>query len=145
MVRKREKFRIFKRFLSERGLKSTSQRDTIVDAFLSVSGHVSTDDLYRLVNKKNADIGYATVHRTLKLLKDCGLAWERQFGDGYARYEPASEMAHHDHIICTRCGHIVEFANPRIEKLQDAVAKERRYIIFSHKLELYGLCPRCQP
>lgn len=145
MVGKREKLLIFKRFLSERGLKSTSQRDIIVDAFLSAKGHVSTDDLYRLVSKKNANIGYATVHRTLKLLKDCGLAWERQFGDGYTRYEPATSLAHHDHIICTKCGDIVEFANPRIEKLQEAVAKERRYIIFSHKLVLYGLCPRCQP
>src|SRR3989304_4118649 len=106
-----EKLELFRRFLAERGLKATNQRDIIANAFLSVKGHINTEELYLLVSKVNARIGYATVHRTLKLLKDCGLATERQFGDKFTRYEPATSLAHHDHIICTKCGEIVEFAN----------------------------------
>lgn len=141
---KAEKLKLFRRFLADRGLKTTSQREAIVDAFLSVKAHINTEELYRLVSKVNIGIGYATVHRTLKLLKDCGLATERQFGDRYTRYEPTSSLEHHDHIICVSCGEILEFENPRIEKLQEAVAQEKNYRIFRHKLELYGLCPKCQ-
>lgn len=139
-----EKIKAFRKFLNERGLKATTQRDSIVEAFLSISGHVSTEELYRLVNEMNPKIGYATVHRTLKLLKDCGLASEREFGDKYRRYEPTSLEEHHDHIICTNCGEILEFENTSIEKLQEEVAQEKNYTIFRHRLELYGLCSRCR-
>ena len=71
----------------------------------------------------NPRVGYATVYRTLKLLKECGLAAERHFDDGQARYEPAEEAEqHHDHIICERCGKIVEFNSEELEKLQERIA-----------------------
>lgn len=142
---KEEKRSIFRKFLADHNLKSTTQRDFILDVFLSTERHVSTEELYRLVTKKNAKIGYATVHRTLKLLKACGLAMERQFGDGYIRYERAEKSEHHDHIICTNCGEILEFEEKEIERLQEDVARRHNYAIFRHRLELYGLCPRCRP
>jgi hypothetical protein len=82
------------------------------------------DDLYTAVRKVNPRVGYATVYRTLKLLKECGLAAERHFDDGQARYEPTEETAqHHDHIICERCGKIVEFNSEELEKQQERIAR----------------------
>jgi Fur family ferric uptake transcriptional regulator len=86
----------------------------------------------------------ATVYRTMKLLADCGLAIPRQFGGGQTRYEPAAGRAHHDHLICTACGEIVEFANERIESLQALIARRHGFEVESHKLELYGRCARCR-
>ena len=101
----RARLRRFEEALRERGLKSTSQRDDIAQVFFAAEGHLSIEELYKAVRKVNPRVGYATVYRTLKLMKECGLAAERHFDDGQARYEPVEEEAqHHDHIICERCG-----------------------------------------
>ncbi len=88
-------------------------------------------------------MGLATVYRTLNILCQCGLAQQRHFGDARTLYDNVSNKSHHDHLICTDCGKIVEFENPAIERLQELVAKKNRFSIYSHKLELYGLCARC--
>ena len=138
-----EKIAILKRYLDEKGLKSTQQRDFIAFAFFRTNTHISLDELLSKVRRKNARLGYATVYRTMKLLVDCGLAVERQFGDGQTRYENRPEDGHHDHIICLKCAKIVEFQNQRIEDLQDEVAKEHGFAVVNHKLELYGYCNDC--
>ena len=131
-------------YLAVKRLKSTSQRDTILQVFVEAGQHLSAEELYARVKKTHPGIGYATVYRTLKLLADAGLAQERRFEDGFTRYEHASQDAHHDHLICTRCGAIIEFENERIEALQQDVARKNRFKVQSHKLELYGLCAGCQ-
>jgi Fur family ferric uptake transcriptional regulator len=132
-------------YLAGQGLKSTSQRDQILRIFLDAGRHVSAEELYALVKKVQPGIGYATVYRTLKLLADAGLAEERRFEDGFTRYEyKASAGDHHDHLICNRCGEIVEFENGRIEALQQDVARKNGFQVQSHKLEIYGLCRNCQ-
>lgn len=134
---------IFDEYVRRHGLKSTSQRDAIVDIFLKSEGHISIDDLLSKVRRKNPKVGYATVYRTLKLLTDCGIAAARQFGDGQTRFEVMSEHAHHDHLICVQCGLILEFENDSIEKLQDEMAARLGgFTLVRHKLELYGLCPK---
>jgi Fur family ferric uptake transcriptional regulator len=132
------------KYLSRQRLKTTQQRELIVDLFLRTRGHVSIDDLLARVREQSSHIGYATVYRTLKLLTDCGLAAPRQFGDGQTRYEVADENAHHhDHLICVQCGLILEFENEEIEKLQDEMAARLGgFKVVRHKLELYGLCPK---
>jgi Fur family ferric uptake transcriptional regulator len=131
-------------YLSGQGLKSTRQRDVVLNAFVSAGRHLSAEELYLLVKKSNPGIGYATVYRTLKLLAEAGLADERRFEDGFTRYEYNASDGHHDHLICTRCGRIIEFENERIEQLQQDVARKNRFLVQSHKLELYGLCAACQ-
>ena len=130
-------------------LKTTAQRELIVDVFLSGStsdSHVSIDDLLASVRRRNPKVGYATVYRTVKHLLDAGLAASRQFGDGQTRYEVAgSELRHHDHLICQKCRLILEFEEPEIERLQDSVATRLGgFKVVQHKLELYGLCPKEQ-
>src|SRR5438132_32033 len=94
---------ILARYISSKGLRSTRQRDFIVEVFFDSPGHVTVDDVFRRVQAHDKRIGAATVYRTMRLLVECGLASARQFGDGQTRYEPAIDRHHHDHLICTRC------------------------------------------
>ncbi len=130
-------------FISRKGLKNTRQRDLIAEIVLGSAGHVGVEEIYRRVRKKDPKVGFSTVYRTMKLLKECGLVSERHFGDGLARYEPVHEGEHHDHLICTSCGEIVEFEDEHIEKRQDAVAARYGYSVISHKHEIYGVCSSC--
>lgn len=123
--------------------KHSRARDAIVDAFLATSGHVSIEELTRIVRRRAPGVGHTTVYRALKLLAACGLAAAREFGDGHARYERVLEGTHHDHLICTECGAIVEFEEPEIEELQEDVARRYGFQIARHKMELYGRCARC--
>jgi len=138
-----DRFARFKEHLRRQRLKSTSQRDTIAKVFLETQRHISVEELYNEVRRRNPRIGYATVYRTMKLLKECGVAAERHFRDGEARYESAQKK-HHDHLICESCGKIVEFEEPRIEALQEVVAKRMGFHFTGHKMELYGRCRDCQ-
>lgn len=134
---------VFRAYLQEQGLKTTRQREIILDAFLKSSAHSSTEELYLKLRRKHKNIGYATVHRTLKLFADCGIAAERHFGDGTTRFEATHASEHHDHLICTGCGAILEFEEPRIEELQRQIAEQHGFSISSHRLELYGSCANC--
>ncbi len=134
---------VFNEYVRQKGLKNTSQRMTILETFLNSKSHYSTEELYLKLRKKNPKIGYATVHRTLKLFAECGIATELNFGDGQARFEPVHDEQHHDHLVCTRCGSIIEFEEPRIEVLQDEVGRKYDFKIESHRHELYGVCAEC--
>jgi Fur family ferric uptake transcriptional regulator len=131
-------------YLATQGLRSTSQRDAILKVFIDAGQHLSAEELYARVKKSHPGIGYATIYRTLRLLAEAGLAEERRFEDGFTRFEYKNPNAHHDHLICTGCGSILEFENERIEALQQDVASKKGFKVQSHKLELYGLCAGCQ-
>jgi Fur family ferric uptake transcriptional regulator len=131
-------------WLEERGLKHSRQRDVIVETFYAMGGHVPIDGLVARVRALDARVSVATVYRTMKLLAECGIAVPRRFDDGQTRYEPATGRSHHDHLICTGCGRIVEFENEKIEELQNRVARSHGFEVGSHKLELYGRCDRCR-
>jgi Fur family ferric uptake transcriptional regulator len=132
-------------FLGRRSLKTTQQREAIVDLFLRTEGHVSLDELLARVRRKHPHVGYATVYRTLKLLADSGLAAARQFGDGQTRYEVAGDTEHHDHMICQSCGLILEFHDEDLERMQDSIAERLGgFQVVRHKHELYGLCEKAR-
>jgi Fur family ferric uptake transcriptional regulator len=141
MDRKLDKLEKFREFIHERGLKSTRQRDDIATWFFESKGHLSADQIYQEVKQTSPGIGFSTVYRTMKLLCEAGLVQERHFGNAEALYENVS--SHHDHCICTSCGKIVEFENPKIEELQEAVAHRFGFLLQSHKMELYGRCADC--
>lgn len=130
------------RYLDEHNLKQTKQRDAILDAFLGAEGHVTGEEIYQRLGDTNPNIGYTTVYRTMKLLCDAGLAHERRFEDGVTRYE--IPHAHHDHLVCTRCGKIVEFECAMIESAQEEIAKQYGFRILRHRHELYGHCSSCR-
>ena len=132
-------------YMAKKGLRSTAQRRLIVDTFFEGASHMTIEDLLTEVRVRDKGIGYATVYRRLKLLKECGLADERHFDDGQARYEPTeAEEQHHDHIICERCGKIVEFNSDELEKLQERIARFLGFVVSRHRMELYGICAECR-
>jgi Fur family ferric uptake transcriptional regulator len=130
--------------MARKGLRSTDQRRLIVEMFFASNDHVSIEQLLASVRSRDPKVGYATVYRTLKLLTECGVAYERRFGDGLARYELADDVTHHDHLICVECASIVEFEEPRIEALQEEIAGRYGFELRSHKHEMYGVCPACR-
>ena len=130
------------RYLEEHNLKHTKQREAILEVFLSVEGHITGEKLYQKVREAHPQIGYTTVYRTMKLLCDAGLANEHQFDDGVTRYE--IEHEHHDHLVCTRCGKIIEFECRSIEATQNRIAGEHDFVVLRHRHELYGHCADCR-
>ena len=130
--------------MARRGLRSTDQRRLIVETFFNAPHHVSIEELLSEVRRQDPKVGYATVYRTLKLLTECGVAFERKFGDGLTRYELADEESHHDHLICTACAKIIEFEEPKIEELQEKIAARYGFALKTHKHEMYGVCADCQ-
>lgn len=124
--------------------RPTKQRRIVAEVLFS-HRHFNVEELHRAVHDRDPSIGYATVYRTVKLLERVGLVHAGQFGDGTARYEVSDGDAdHHDHLICTRCGLIVEFEIEAIEDLQRQVAKLHGFVLNSHRLDMFGLCPACQ-
>ncbi|QPJ65855.1 MAG: transcriptional repressor [Candidatus Nitrohelix vancouverensis] len=131
-------------YIAQNNLKITRQRRSVLNAFLECEKHVSAEELYKLVTEKEPKIGLATVYRTLALLTQSQLAQELDFGDGQKRYEHRFMHSHHDHMICTECGKILEFNHPLIEKFQEEVATRNGFTITSHKLHMFGICSECR-
>jgi Fur family ferric uptake transcriptional regulator len=140
----REAQSIFYNHLRRVGLKQTAQRDTILRTFLDTREHLSTDELSRLVKKKDDSIGFTTVYRTLKLLAECGLASEVAFNDGITRYEAQYNRRNHHHMVCTECGGSVEFFSPEIERVEQEIGRKNRYVTTRHSFQIYGVCEACQ-
>ena len=134
-----------RQYLARHGLKASRQRETIAGVFFRCGGHISVEELLRKVREIEPRVSQATVYRTMKLLHQSGLADERRFHDGFTRYEPKdADASHHDHLICTGCGKIIEFVNDEIESLQGRVAKDHDFSVTHHRMELYGLCAGCR-
>jgi Fur family ferric uptake transcriptional regulator len=132
----------YKAYLASHQLKMTNQRKVIISEFVKVGGHLSAEDLFRMVKKKAAGVGLASVYRTINSLVDAGLAVERRFLDRTSVYELEDPAHHHDHLICLRCRKIFEFENEAIEEQQKKVADGLGFALKEHKLELYGWCQR---
>src|SRR5246127_4829124 len=140
----REAQGILHQHLKKVGLKQTAQRDTILRTFLETREHLSTDELHRLVKKKDPKIGYTTVYRTLKLLAECGLASEVAFHDGIARYEHQYNRRSHHHMVCTDCGSSVEFFSPEVSQLEKETAQKYHSLAPRHTSQIYGICEECR-
>jgi len=139
-----KELQVLEDYISQNNLKVTRQRRAVLKAFLESEDHVSAEELYRAVSANEPKIGLATVYRTLALLTQSQLASELDFGDGQKRYEHKFMHSHHDHMICTQCGKIIEFNHPLIEKFQEDIAQRNDFTITSHKLDIYGLCKECR-
>ena len=134
----------FLQYMADQGLNITRQRLHIAELFFALEGHHTLDELAVLIRASEPGIGQTTVYRTLKLLCEAGLARELQFGDGVARFEPAAAKAHHDHLICRKCGSTVEVHSEAIEVLQKELAAQHGYQLLGHAHYLYGICPECR-
>jgi Fur family ferric uptake transcriptional regulator len=140
----REEKVLFHDHLKRERLKRTAQRDLILEVFLETEGHVSSEELYALVKSRDPTVGFTTVYRTLKILKDCGLAGELESYDGRTLYEHHYKHSHHDHLICTQCGALIEFFSEEIERMQDEIVRRYRFKPLHHSHRIFGICAKCQ-
>ena len=139
-----EEQEVFLKHIQKKGLKRTSQRELILDVFLRTEKHLSNEDLYQLVKQEDPSVGQTTVYRTLKILTEAGLAREVRFGDGRTHYEHNYKHQHHDHMICSECGKIIEFFSAELEAIQDKMAAEHDFEITQHLLRMIGVCSDCR-
>lgn len=131
--------------LSTAGYRLTSQRRLIINVILSQRDrHLSVDEIYRLVVARSPDTGIATVYRTVDLLKELAILQEMNFGDGRSRYELASDVHQHHHLICEGCGKVTEFEKDLLELLERRVSQESRFQVKDHQVKFFGLCADCQ-
>lgn len=126
------------------GLKVTGPRLKILDLFEThAEEHLSAEDVYRILLEEGVEIGVATIYRVLTQFEQADILLRHHFESGKAVYE-LNKGDHHDHIVCVKCGKVIEFHNPTIESLQGKIAEDNGYRIVDHALYLYGVCSDCQ-
>ncbi|MFA7570914.1 MAG: Fur family transcriptional regulator [Sulfurimonadaceae bacterium] len=134
-----------KKIVKQKGLKYTEQREIVLKILMHAQEHLTAEEIYNLIKIKEPDsnIGIATVYRALSFLEEVDLIASITFGSEGKKYE-SNAKAHHDHLICTVCGKIVEFVDEEIEKRQEKIAKQNNFKVTSHSMQLYGICSNCQ-
>ncbi len=133
----------FRRYLRDHRQPVTRQRDLIAQIVFLSDDHPSVDLIIRRLRDQGEAVGTATVYRTLEVLVESGLVRAHDFGEGFKRYEPMSAQAHHEHLICERCGTVVEFQNERLERMLPIIADEHAFQHSRHRVEIYGVCRDC--
>ena len=135
---------IFTKFLKNRNLNFTNQREEIISVLLRTKRHLSVDEFYLIAKRKDRKIGHTTVFRTLKLLCEAGITKEVDLGDRIIRYELKHGHQHHDHLVCTKCGSYIEAMDPQIEKLQSSLCNKFGFLAERHRMEIFGICKKCR-
>ncbi len=134
----------FRRHLREQHLPVTRQRDLVAQAVLLSDEHLSVEAIQRHLQERGERVGLATIYRTLEVLVESGLVRAHDFGEGFKRYEPKAQQAGHEHLICIRCGRVVEFQNERLERMLPIIADEHAFQHARHRVEIYGVCRECR-
>lgn len=133
-----------KDYIRRKNLRWTEQRQMIVQELLNTRQHLTTDELFKNVQKQDSSIGYATVARTLHLLVEAGFCDQVDISDGSMRYEVVSGHEHHDHLICNVCGKFIEIFSPELENIQTELVRQHGFDEESHKLQIFGTCADCR-
>lgn len=131
---------IFSTYLEKNGLRKTPERFAILDEIYSREDHFEAEVLYVDIKQKGFNVSRATVYNTLELLTSCDLVRKHQFGKNLAQYEKSFGYKQHDHIICVKCGKVVEFCDPRVQQIKNLMGGLLDFEITHHSLNLYGYC-----
>jgi Fur family transcriptional regulator, ferric uptake regulator len=134
----------FSDFLRERGLKITSERTALVAEIFAIHYHFDADELLFKLKEKNIKISRATIYRTLELLVKAGLVRRVHLGEDHYHYERITRDTHHDHLVCTTCGAVIEFSDPELQARQREICEKKRFVPTSHNLQILGICDKCQ-
>jgi Fur family peroxide stress response transcriptional regulator len=129
--------------LRESGHRLTPQRLKILRILAESAGHPSVEDIYNALILDMPMLSQATVYKTVALMKDLGQVLELEFANAHNRYD-GNIPEPHPHLICGRCGSIIDLEDLPLEDLREEVSTETGYIITGHRLEVFGICPECQ-
>ncbi len=130
--------------LRQEQLRYTNQRQAVWDELKSTDAHRDAEEIYMALRQDNISVSRATVYRTIDVLVKYKLINKIDIGDGRSRYEHANNIEHHDHLICTNCGKILEFFDESVEELQCDIAKKYGFKLDYHIHQLFGLCKACK-
>ena len=123
--------------LHKEGLRYTAQRKAVWDEIRESQEHRDAEDIYLSLRTKSIRVSRATVYRTIDLLVKNNLVRKMDVGDGRSRYEPRLDDNHHDHMICTETGDIIEFFDEELELLQEKIARKQGYTVVRHVHQLF--------
>jgi len=137
-------FERFHRWLRERHLPVTRQRDLVARVVFTATEHLSVEGVERRLRERDEHVGTATVYRSLDVLVASGLVRAHDFGEGFRRFEPLLSPGQHGHLICSRCGRVTEFSTERFERLLPIVADEEGFQHQAHRVEIRGICRNCR-
>ncbi|MEO5799766.1 MAG: Fur family transcriptional regulator [Gemmatimonadales bacterium] len=141
---RRELLERFRRWLRDRHLPVTRQRDLVARTVFDSTAHLSVDEIQRLLRDQQLRVGTATIYRSLEVLLQSGLVRSHDFGEGFKRYEATAGEGQHGHLICGRCGGVTEFSTERFERILPIVADEHGFQYQRHRVEVHGLCRACR-
>ena len=134
----------FQTFLQTQGLKLTSERVALVREIFGSHYHFEADELLFKMKEKSVKISRATVYRTLELLVKSGMVRRVHLGEDHYHYEHVTGNSHHDHLICTTCGAVIEFHDPLLEARQHEICEKKKFTPTFHNLQILGVCDSCK-
>jgi len=134
----------FLNYIRQQDLKWTSERESVLQEAFAMGGHFEAEDLAYRLRKKGKRVSTATVYRTLPLLVKAGLIKEVIHGEKHHHYERIHEDNLHDHLICLRCGKIVEFAEKSLTQVEEQICKRHHFRPEKIVVEIFGYCKECQ-
>ncbi|GJQ59928.1 MAG: transcriptional repressor [Candidatus Scalindua sp. AMX11] len=134
---------VFREYIQSKGLKFTPERKAILNYVFENHGHFEVEELLFEMRKNKVRVSKATIYRTVALLVKCGLLREVIFGEKHTHYEHVYGHEHHEHLVCSGCGKIIEFSDERIEKFQDEICVKNMFKPESHRFQITGYCEEC--
>ncbi|WP_236777800.1 Fur family transcriptional regulator [Anoxybacter fermentans] len=141
----KDKLKEYEQRMTEANFKLTSQRRLILRVLLeNINEHLSAEEVYQLVRERNPRVGLATVYRTLELFCELGILHELNFDNNCRRYELEQGDYHHHHLICLKCGKIIEFSDYILKDLEGYIDREYNFDVVDHRIKFYGYCSDCR-
>lgn len=134
----------FTRFMRERGHSRTRTRLAVARVLFATPAHLSVVEIQHRLRSRGEHVGTATIYRALAILLESGLAQEHDFSEGYKRYQAVQDGQPHAHLICQRCGRVIEFTHERLDRMLQLVADEHRFLPQRYRVEVHGRCAECR-
>lgn len=134
----------FRRWLRDRHLPVTQQRDLVAQVVFASDGQLSVDEVAARLRDRGTPVGLATIYRALDTLVDAGFVRAHDFGEGFRRYETQRPGRQNGFLVCVRCGGVTEFPLERLDRVLSLLADEHEFVAERHRVELHGTCRECR-
>ncbi|MEW6619911.1 MAG: Fur family transcriptional regulator [bacterium] len=138
------KEKVFRDYLKQKGLKFTPERQLVLKYAFEIHSHFEAEDLFLKIRKSGNRVSKGTIYRTLPLLIDCNLIRTVEFVEQHLHYEHVLGHKHHEHLVCLKCGQVIEFYNGIIEDELERICSKNKFRLNGHKIEATGYCEKCQ-